>query len=302
MKGIIPVLETPFGVDGAVDMESFDRLVDYIVGLGLEGVVFPAFASEFYKLSDEERRFLIERLNRRVVSSGSDMIVVGGVAESATFRAQEVALGAIEAGCGMINLITPSSVRVGSVALRAHLGAVLRAIAPVPAVVQYSPELATRALTIEDILWLSREYENLIGVKVEAVPPGPTVTRLRESEPRLSCYVGYGGIAMIDALRRGAAGIQPGSSLVEVYQEILRLWHGGDERDAIALHGRLVSFVGYWMQDVELIIKAEKVISMKRGIISTDTCRDPCWELSGFEREMIDRCMDEFGRYISGQV
>src|SRR3954453_21299264 len=62
LRGISPVLETPFTTDGEVDHAGFDSVVAHVVETGVSSVMFPGFASEYYKLSEDERSTLTTRL------------------------------------------------------------------------------------------------------------------------------------------------------------------------------------------------------------------------------------------------
>ena len=52
------------------------------------------------------------------------------------------------------------------------------------------------------------------------------------------------------------------------------------------------------MQGVELIVKVEKVILRKRGIIASDYCRSPAHTLDERERAQIDQFMSEFSKWL----
>jgi 4-hydroxy-tetrahydrodipicolinate synthase len=106
--------------------------------------------------------------------------------------------------------------------------------------------------------------------------------------------IGYAGLQLPDALRRGVAGVQPGCSFTEVYLRIWNSWHAGDQDGALALHARLLPYLAYWMQEVELIIAAEKLISRRRGLIASDHCRRPARALDDAERAAVDRFLVEF--------
>jgi 4-hydroxy-tetrahydrodipicolinate synthase len=53
---------------------------------------------------------------------------------------------------------------------------------------------------------------------------------------------------------------------------------------------------------VELIVSAEKRISMQRGLISSDFCRAPSRRLDREELAMIDRFLAEFADLISSRT
>jgi 4-hydroxy-tetrahydrodipicolinate synthase len=99
---------------------------------------------------------------------------------------------------------------------------------------------------------------------------------------------------MINALEVGAVGVQPGCSFIEIYQQIWRLWSSGEQPAARALHTRLMPYIGTWMQAVEFIIAAEKVISQRRGWFASDHCRAPGWALDATELALIKQFLCEF--------
>jgi dihydrodipicolinate synthase/N-acetylneuraminate lyase len=175
---------------------------------------------------------------------------------------------------------------------------VLDAVAPAPVIVQIAPGLTGTSLEVVDLKALAAKHPNLALVKVEAQPSGRMITALAQPPRPLRSTVGYAGIAMMDALTRGAVGVQPGCSFVEVYQEIWAHWESGELEAAEDLHRRLLPFISYWMQNVELIVAAEKVISQERGWIAHSRCRAPAWRLDKSERRQITRFLDTFGSML----
>ena len=101
-----------------------------------------------------------------------------------------------------------------------------------------------------------------------------------------------------DAIRRGAVGLQPGCSLTELYVEIWRRFEAGDDAGGTELHRRLLPYISYWMLHTELIIAAEKLISVRRGLFGSAHCRAPAHALDGEEVAMIDRTLAEFAEYL----
>lgn len=59
IDGILPIVPTPFRPDGSVDRAALDRLLEFAISACVCGVCLPAYASEFYKLRDAERRELV---------------------------------------------------------------------------------------------------------------------------------------------------------------------------------------------------------------------------------------------------
>ena len=292
LRGICPVLETPFHPDESVDEPGFGRVIDAMTAAGVESVMFPGFASEFHTLTDAERRRLSEVLLERGVHGGPAAVI--SIPDHATATAAANAVHAAEHGAAAINLLPPHFLGPSRDAVLAHLRAVLDAVAPLPVVLQYAPAQTGTALDARSIKQLAADHPNLSYVKVESQPPGRLIAALAASPQPLPSLVGYAGLQLPDALRRGAVGIQPGCSFVEIYLEIWRRWDSGDKQAAEALHRRLVPYLAYWMQHVNLIVAAEKTISVARGWFASDTCRRPGWRLDAEERVMIERFLSEF--------
>lgn len=293
VTGVCPVIETPFTDDHEVDLPGFERLIDHLLAAGVRSVMFPGFASEFYKLSDAERTRLTEVLVERMHRVPGTTVVIS-VPDHSTKLAVARAEQAVALGADLINVLPPHLHGPSQAAVHTHVRGILEAVAPTPVILQYAPAQTGTALGAGDIAAIAREMPNLVQVKVESAPPGQLIAALRAAEPPLDSVVGYAGVQLIDALRRGAVGVQPGSSFVEIYLAIWERWSTGDEAGAIELHTRLLPYIAYWMQSVELIIAAEKRISMLRGLIDSDACREPARRLDAEELQMIDRFLKDF--------
>lgn len=299
LDGVCPVLEVPFHDDGALDLAGFDRVVDQVLGAGVTGVMFPGFASEFLKLSEAERSQLTARLLDR--ARGSGVVPVASVSDHGTTLAVRRAVELAEAGAGALNLLPPYQLGPGRPAVLDHLSAVLTAVDPLPVVVQYAPAQTGTALDAPTLRVLAEQHANLAAVKVESTPPGRLIAALADpagpGRP-LRSLVGYAGLQLVDALRRGASGVQPGCSFPELYLQIWADWHAGRTDRAVALHTTMTPYLAYWMQHVELIVAAEKEISRRRGWFASAHCRAPGHRLDAEELAMVDRFCAEFAEML----
>jgi len=61
IDGIVPIIPTPFFADDRPDWASLRGLVDFAHAAGDCAICLPAYASEFYKLSEDERREAVAR-------------------------------------------------------------------------------------------------------------------------------------------------------------------------------------------------------------------------------------------------
>ena len=59
LKGIVPIVPTPFTGEEEIDLAALRRLLDFALAANACAACLPAYASEFYKLSASERERLI---------------------------------------------------------------------------------------------------------------------------------------------------------------------------------------------------------------------------------------------------
>ncbi|MEV0714965.1 dihydrodipicolinate synthase family protein [Asanoa sp. NPDC050611] len=288
-----PVLHVPFTDTGEVDVEGFGRVVAHVLGTGVSSMMFPGFASEFYKLAEDERRTLTEVLLAET-RTRTDVAAIVAVQDHATRLAVTRAREAVAAGADLVNLLPPHFLSPSRHALVDHVRSVLEAVAPTPVVLQYAPSETGTSLDSATLATIAASHPNLKLVKVESSPPGRLIAELAALEPPLASIEGYAGVQLPDAIRRGAVGTQPGCSFTEIYVEIWRRFAGGDEAGGDELHRRLLPYISYWMLDTELIIAAEKLVSMRRGLIRSAFCRGPAHLLDAEEVRGVDRFLTEF--------
>ncbi|GAA1551561.1 dihydrodipicolinate synthase family protein [Kribbella sancticallisti] len=296
VRGVSPVLAVPFTESGEVDYGGFDRVVRYVLSTGVTSMMFPGFASEFHKLSEDERWQLTEILLSQT-RSRPDVAAVIAVQDHATQLAARRARTAVDAGADLINLLPPHFLSPSRRALVQHIEAVLDSVDPVPVVLQYAPVETGTVLDADVIGQIQAKHPNLRLVKVESSPPGPLIAELAARTPPLLAVEGYAGVQLPDAVRRGAVGTQPGCSVTEVYVDIWRRLTSPDPAEVesgFELHRRLLPYISYWMLDTERIIAAEKVISVRRGLFVSAYCREPAHRLDAEEIRMIDRFLADF--------
>lgn len=293
MRGVCAVLEAPLTSEEELDLPSFDRLLDRVLAAGVDGVMLPGFATEVGRLSEGERDRLVRAALERT-RNRNDVVGVVSVSEQSTRLAVAAAEHAADLGADALNILPPSWLMPPLPAVRAHIAAVLAAVDPLPVLIQVAPAQTGSSLSADDLRELAAAHPNLAGAKVEAVPPGRLVSDLVGHEPAIPVLTGYGGMFALDGWARGASGVQPGCSHVEVHVALWRALEEGRTADAAALHARLLPYLSVWMQHVDTIVAAEKRISALRGWIATDVCRTPARQLDWRERALVDQFLEDF--------
>jgi 4-hydroxy-tetrahydrodipicolinate synthase len=297
ISGIVPIVAAPFTTSGALDEDSFQSLVRHLLKTNASALTLFGLASEFYKLSEGDRTRMQALLLTETCRSES----VAGII-SVTDHSWEVAVQqAREAeaqGADALMVLPPYFLGPGEEAILEHLQRVIGSV-KIPVIVQYAPVQTGARISPDVFLKLREALPNADFIKVETQPPGRYVSQLVErSQGRLKSLVGYAGVQMPDVLARGAVGIQPGCSFTEIYVELWKRWQV-NRAEFQTLHNKLLPYINYWMQGVELIIRVEKVILQRREIIASDYCRSPAYALDQGELAQIDRFMNDFAEWLN---
>lgn len=273
-----------------MDIEQFERLILHLMGTRANGLTLFGLATEFYKLTDHEKNQMMKIL----LSHTSVSHEIAGVV-SITQHSWEVAVAveeawaAEEAGADALMLLPPFFLKPSPESIYHHMKQVVSSV-NILVIVQYAPNQTGVSLQPDIFMKLYEACDNAKFVKVETQPPGRYASVLHHvSRGSIQTLVGYAGVQMPDVLERGSAGIQPGCSFTEIYVELFRLYNDKIMADFHSLFERLLPYISYWMQSVEMVIKVKKVILQKRGIISSCYCRYPDYTLDTKEIEMIDK-------------
>src|SRR5437762_1957758 len=132
IRGVVPIVPTPFLADGSVDWPSVPALIDFAIAAGACAVCLPAYASEFYKLSPAEHEGLIEAA---LVAAAGRIPVVAQVNTPSLPRARELAVLAQRMGSNAINVAVPRMFAIGEANLFRYFDEILKIIS-VPMIIQ----------------------------------------------------------------------------------------------------------------------------------------------------------------------
>lgn len=296
LSGIVPIVAATFTNVGILDEDSFQSLIRHLLGTNAAALTLFGLATEFYKLADSDRL----RMQTMLLAETSRSESVAGII-SITDHSWEVACqrarDAEAQGADALMLLPPYFLGPGEDAILEHLKRVIGSV-KVPVIVQYAPVQTGVRISPDVFLKLCDALPNANFVKVETQPPGRYVSQLVErSQGRLKSLVGYAGVQMPDVLERGAVGIQPGCSFTEIYVDLWQRWLN-NKPAFLLLHNQLLPYINYWMQGVELIVRVEKLILKKRGIIASDYCRSPSYNLDDREQMQVNQFMSDFSKWL----
>lgn len=124
-KGSIPALVTPMRPDGALDLEAWDRLVDFHLDQGSDALVVGGTTGESPTLTRAELEALVAAARRRVAGR---VPVIAGSGTAGTAKSIELSKAAEAAGADALLVVTPYYNRPNQDGLYLHFTAIADAV------------------------------------------------------------------------------------------------------------------------------------------------------------------------------
>lgn len=240
LKGVLPVIQTPFRQDGSINREILHREIDWLFAEGVDGIVI-AMVSEVLRLTDLERDTLTRHCVEIVAGRGP---VVASVGAESSAQAIRHAKAAADAGADALMAIPPSLTRCPVNELVYYYKAILDAT-PLPLVVQDASGYVGNSIPVPTQAALLELAPDRVLFKPEAQPIGPNVSALLEATGgRARIFEGTAGLALMDSYPRGIVGTMPGADVPWAIVAIWRAMAAGDERRAGNIHARLLVEAG----------------------------------------------------------
>jgi dihydrodipicolinate synthase/N-acetylneuraminate lyase len=284
LRGILPIVYTPFDAEGRVDEEDLERLVEYLIAAGAHGLAAVGGASEAHKMPVGERRWLAERT--KALARDRVPVIVG---TSATNTAESVELSrhAEEIGARAVFLTPPLFGAVNAATLHHHYGEVARAIG-IPIMVQD----ALVSIAPPQIVQLAEAFPNVCYAKEEApLESGHRVSELKRRRPTLNVL--SGGSYLLDDLARGAQGAIPGSIGVADLSRAYERYVAGDHAGARAAFDHFTP-VSFWRRQFPLL--GAKEVLRRVGVLKAAHLREPSNErLDEQDHRELSMIMERIG-------
>lgn len=290
LRGVFPVLSTPFFQDGSCDLRGLRVLVRYAAKAGAHGVVYPAIASEFATLSSIERRDMVEVALDEAALCALPLIV--GISADTPAASASLARQAAAGGAAAVMLMAPRSAGTEAGGVAAFFASSVEGAIELPIVMQNAPPPLGSSLPIETVRDVIAAVPAIRFVKEENLPCGQRITAVIEARmPHLLGVMGgAGGRFVLDEFGRGACGSMPASDAIEIHVAIWEAVQAGDHRRARNLFTRvlpLLNMGGVFRQSVV------KHVLARRGLIASAYFRDTNPPLDAFDRRELDAILDD---------
>ena len=282
-RGVVPILATPFKDDESLYLAAWDRLLEFMIGLGVDGVTILGVLGESNRLTDDERRTLIERA-ARVVRGRAPVIV--GASHSGTAAAAALARMAEELGADAV-MVAPAKEPVPNddriVDLYKRIGDAIG----IPIVLQDHPASTEVHMTPALMARVVREVPAVQCIKEEAVPTAPKIRQLRDllGEKRVPILTGLGALYAPFDLEAGSDGFNTGFAFPEVLMAMVGAARTDDWRRVHDLYARFAALIVFEQQPGVAI---RKELLRRRGLLASARARHPGASITPAVSQQLD--------------
>jgi 4-hydroxy-tetrahydrodipicolinate synthase len=269
LKGIYPIVPTPFLDSGEIDYPSIARLVDFMAAKRVNGLAIMGALGEGHKLTEQERTEVIKAFRKRLPDT---MTLVVGVRAPATAPAGKMALTARELGADAI-LLGPHDVQK-DIALLEYYRQVSDA-AQIPCIIHDYPAVTGIALSVALITRIFTESPYINHIKLEDPPTGAKIQALAaKAGPGLKVFGALGGMYAFEELELGAVGIMTGFVYAELLVRLFELTQKAQWQEAAELFYDFLP-LNRWEFQPGIGASLRKLVLKRLGIFSTARVRHP---------------------------
>ena len=290
------IAPTPFHPDGRVDDASIDRMTDFFMESGMDGITLLGQLGEAPKMTHEESVAIV----RRVIARAKLPIIVGVSAPGfAAMRAltQDV----MAAGAAGVMIAPPNTLRTDDSIAQYYRQASEAIGADVPFVIQDYPLTFSVQMTPAVIRRIAQENTSCVMLKHEDWPGLEKISQLRAWEREgamrhLAILTGNNALFLDFEMERGADGADTGYCFPDMLVDVVRLSKAGKRDEAHDLFDAHLPLIRYEQQPGPGLA-VRKYVLMRRGIIASDTLRAPGAPLSAAARAEVEYLLARLARY-----
>lgn len=288
LRGVFSVLPTPFTESGDVDVESLRRVVDLLLGAGVNGVTALGVTGEVARLNERERALVLDTVLAHV---NGRVPVIAGASADGQRPCIEFAQRAHSAGAAAVMVSPPRMAKLNSEAVVSHYKALASAV-DIEIVVQDYPPISGFAMEPPLLARIAREIPRARNIKLEDPPTPLKTVRILEASrgTEVSILGGLGGGFLLEELMAGASGAMTGFAYPEMLIEVVKLFSAGKIDEAADAFYRYVPLMRFEFQEgIGMAIRKE--VLRRRGALASAAIRPPGARLDASTSAALDRLL-----------
>jgi 4-hydroxy-tetrahydrodipicolinate synthase len=289
-KGVYVIAPTPFLPDGRIDESSVDRMTDFFIKAGVNGMTVLGQLGEAPKMEHGESVGIVKR-----VLGKFDKPVIVGVSAPGFAAMRALTRDVMALGAAGVMIAPPNTLRTDDSIVQYYKQASEAIGADVPFVIQDYPLTFSVQMTPAVIRRIVMENPACMVLKHEDWPGLEKISTLRGYEKdgsmrHISIMTGNNALFLDFEMERGADGANTGYCFPDMLVDVVRLSKEGGRDAAHDLFDAHLPLIRYEQQPGPGLA-VRKYVMMRRGIIAHDTLRKPGAALTPAARAEVDYLM-----------
>jgi len=297
--GVVPIIPTPFTENEEIDENALRRLIDFAVMSGVQAACLPAYASEFYKLTDQEKLRVVKIA---IDHSGGRLQIIAQSNHPSLKIAIRLAQANVEAGADIISLAVPRVFSLPEDSLKEYLSRFMQSVPNTPVLIQdFNP--SGQSISVRLIKELIDEHSNFKYLKLEEPLGAPKFADIiKSTEGKVGLLEGWGGLYMMELIPIGISGVMPGLGVSDILQKIYTLRKNGEDERAFDLFEKVMPQIFFSLQNMELFHYAEKELLIARGVLTNSVVRKATYTPDASTKAYIKELNDRIIRLVNEEA
>ena len=294
-KGVYVIAPTPFHADGRIDDASVDRMTDFFMQAGVDGMTVLGQLGEAPKMAHEESVGIVRRVLQRV-----KFPVIVGVSAPGFAAMRALAQDVMALGAAGVMIAPPNTLRTDDSIVQYYKQASEAIGADVPFVIQDYPLTFSVVMSPGVIRRIVMDNPACQVLKHEDWPGLDKISALRAFERdgsmrHVSILTGNNALFLDFEMERGADGANTGYCFPDMLVDVVRLSREGRRDAAHDLFDAHLPLIRYEQQPGPGLA-VRKYVLMRRGVIASETLRKPGAALSPAARAEVDYLLARLAR------
>lgn len=285
-RGIIPAMVTPLNADESVNYDALEAHIDFLIKQGVHGIFVIGTTGEFYALSYDEKRKIIQSA---IKATNGRVPVYAGTGGITTKECIELTQMAEKEGVDAVSILTPMFISPSQEDLYIHYKKIAENTA-LPVIlynnvprtgVNISVKTCERLALVDNIVGIKDSSGNfdLTSEYIRVTRDNPSFHVLQGRDTHILAGLLYGATGAIAA----TSNVAP-SLVVSIYENFIK----GDMKAALEAQFKLAPLrMAFTLGTFPMVIKsALQMIGINAG-----PCKSPIRDLTKDEKEQLKQVL-----------
>ncbi|MCD4773148.1 MAG: 4-hydroxy-tetrahydrodipicolinate synthase [Bacteroidales bacterium] len=238
-KGTGVAIVTPFHRHGTIDFSSLKKIIEHLIGNGVNYLVVMGTTGESVVLSKDEKyaliNFVVEEVDSRVP-------IVFGIGGNNTQLVKDTILSTDFKGIDAILSVSPYYNKPQQKGIYLHYKEISGA-SPVPLILYNVPGRTNSNISAETTLELAKHFKNIIGIK-EASGNLSQIMQIIKNKPKDFLVISGDDVLTLPIMAIGGDGAisVTANAFPKEYSEMVSLCMRKNKKQALELHYKLLDF------------------------------------------------------------